>query len=558
MMKKIVALMLTLVLVVGLAACGGKDSSKSGGSAVDGFVMSVNFASEPESIDPALNRAVDGGVMLNHTFEGLMKWENDGQGHAVVVAGQAEKYDAGEVKEDGSRTYTFHLRDDIKWSDGEAVTAQDFEYALKRLVDPVTTSPYNYMADFIVNATEIMGKKKDPSELGVRAIDEKTLEIDVAQDVPYLEELLAFPALYPVRQDVIEEHGDQWTFSPETYISNGPMVMKEWNHNANILLVPNENYYARENVTLDGLDFKLMDDENAMLQGFRNGDLDYIQNVPVDEIQTLLDSGELHVVDYVGTYYACFNNSRAPFDNPKVREALSLVIDRNYIVEEVTRTGEHPANAFVPSGIADKDGASGDDFRTVGGEYYSVAKEDYEANCEKARELLAEAGYPNGENFPIVEYLYNTDEKHKVIGEALQNMWQEELGITVTLNNQDWAVFLQTRTNGDYDISRNGWIADYNDPISFLDIWVTDGGNNDAHYGVAEYDELITKAKTSSDPAERMQAMHDAEDIFMGRDSATAPLYFYTQKYMLTENIEGMYYTPLGFFFFEGCTQKAA
>lgn len=566
-MKRFIALILALVMVIGLAACGGKTDkpatdkpckTEDGGTATTDtgdFIITVNVASEPQTIDPALNSAVDGAMMINHVFEGLVKWEDDGQGNAVITEGQAATITKGEPKEDGSITYSFDLRDGIKWSDGKDVVAGDFEYSLKRLVDPATAADYNYMADMIVNALDIMASEKDPSELGVRAIDDKTLEIDITYDCPFFLEVLAFPALMPVRQDIIEASGDQWTFEVDSYIGNGPMKMTEWVHNSYIMMVPNEEYYNRESVTVDGLKWALMDDFNAMLNGFRSGELDYIQEVPVDEVQTLLDSDELHVVDYVGTYYACFNNQRAPFDDARVRKAFNLVIDRNYIVEEITRTGQLPAGGFVPAGVNDKD-PSGDDFRTIGGNYYDVSKEAYEANCEEARELLADAGYPNGEGFPIVEYLYNTSENHKIIGEALQNMWATELGVTVTLNNQDWAVFLDTRKNHDYDISRNGWIADYNDPISFLDMWLTGGGNNDAAYSNPKYDEAINVARGTSVPEERMKAMHEAEDIMMGQDSALAPIYFYTQKYMLNDELEGMYYTPLGYFFFMSMNKK--
>ena len=332
--------------------------------------------------------------------------------------------------------------------------------------------------------------------------------------------------------------------------------MKEWSHNSYILMEKNENYYDYENLGPDTIKFALLDDSNAILKGYNNGELDFIENLPVDEVATYLASGELNIADYIGTYYVCFNTEDEVFSDPAIRKAFSLVIDRNYIVDNVTQSGEVPATGYVPSGIYDAEGASGDDFRTVGGEYYSVAEEDYEKNCEEARQILADAGYPNGEGFPTVEYLYNTDDKHKKIAEALQNMWQKELGVTVNLDNQDWNVFLQNRKNGDFQIARNGWIGDYNDPCSFLDMWYTGGGNNDAQYSNPDYDAQIDAAKATSDQAERMKAFHAAEDILIDQDSVLAPLYFYTQPYMLKDNIKGMYYTPLGYFFFGYTTQE--
>lgn len=543
--KRFLALLLAFCLVFTLAACGGSEEG-----ADSDFEMTMCFASEPQTIDPALNSAVDGAIMINHMFEGLMRWSNDGEGNAVLSEGQAESYD---VNEDGT-VYTFHLRDDIKWSDGEPVTAQDFVYSWQRLVTPATAADYNYMIDMVVNANEIMAGEADPSTLGIVALDESTVEVTLHTPTPYFLEICAFPAAFPVRQDMIEAGGDQWTFSIDTYIGNGPYKMTEWQHNSYIKAVPNENYYDVENLGPSSIKFALMDDDNAKLAAFNSGELLFIEQPPVDEIPALLASGELNVADYIGTYYVCFNNSLAPFDDVRVREAFSLVIDRNYITSQISGAGEVPAGGYVPAGISDAEGPSGKDFRTNGGDYYSLDAADYEANCERARELMAEAGFPEGKGFPIVDYLYNTADNHRAIGEALQNMWQEELGVTVTLTNQDWGVFLDNRKEGNYSIARNGWIADYNDPISFLDMWVTGGGNNDAQYSNPEYDALIAKAKKSSDPAERFKALHDAEDLVLGKDYFGAPIYFYTMPYMMSEKVEGMYYTPLGYFFFDYAT----
>ncbi len=537
-MKKLIAIALVLIMAFSVFGCT---------TSTEDFEIAVNFASEPNTIDPALNSAVDGAVMINHIFEGLYKWVDNGSGNATLALGQAK-----EVTPNADKTvYTVKLRDDIKWSDGKDVVAADFVYAWQRLVDPNTAADYCYMADIILNANEIMAGEMDKSELGVKAIDEKTLEITLHTACPYFEEIMAFPALMPIRSDIIEQYGDQWTFSPETYIGNGQYKMAEWSHNEFIKLVPSETYYDVDKLGPKVIKFALMDDTNAIYAAYRSGSLNFIQEVPVDEIPGLLSSGELKVHPYLGTYYCCFNTSKAPFDDVRVREAFSLVIDRNYIVENVTKTGQKPATAFVPSGISDAPGAK-DDFRAVGGDYMDVSAEKYQENCERARQLLAEAGYPNGEGFPIVEYLYNTSDNHRLIGEALQNMWQTELGVTVNLVNQEWNTFLDTRKNGDYSIARNGWIADYNDPMSFLDMWLTGGGNNDAQYSNPDYDALIMQAKSTSDLAERMSLMHQAEDILMGQDVVHAAIYFYTDKYM-AQGIKGMYFTPLGYYFFGYC-----
>ena len=569
MKKRVLSILLAATFTVSMFAgativSAAENEATEETASTGDFNITVNLASEPQTMDPALNTTSDGSNMANHLFEGLMKWEDsgaevngsDGTAHSAQLApGQAESYEKTE-NEDGTVTYTFKLRDGIKWSDGKDVTAGDFEYAWKRLVDPATAADYSYMLDCVVNANEIIAGEKDASELAVKAVDDKTFEVTLVNDLPYFEELCAFPAMMPVRQDVIEKAGDNWTFDVSTYISNGAYKMKEWTHNSQIVVEKNENYYDYEKLGPETITFKLMDNQNAMLSGFNSGELDFIEDVPQAEIANLIASGDMKIVDYIGTYYVCFQTQKAPFDDPRVRKAFSLAIDRTYIVNQVTQSGQVEAGGFVPAGVYDAEGATGDDFRTVGGDYYKPTDADYEANCEEARALLAEAGYENGEGFPVVEYLYNTSDAHKAVAEALQYMWEEELGVKVTLNNQEWAAFLQTRKDGDYSIARNGWIADYNDPISFLDMWMTGGGNNDAQYSNEEYDSLIKEAKTTTDVKERMELLHKAEDKIIGEDNALAPLYFYTQKYMLADGIEGMYYCPLGYFFF-GYTHQA-
>ena len=565
--KKFLALALASVMAVSVAACGSSSSTNDTSAAdssttteaadttasADGYNLAVCLASEPMTIDPALNSAVDGAIMTNHMFEGLVKWVDNGSGEAELAPGQAESWEKT-VNDDGTVTYAIKMRDGIKWSDGKDVTAGDFEYSWKRLADPATAADYCYMIDMVQGYAEVADGSADKDTLGIKAIDDKNLEITLSYDCPYFEEIMAFPATFPVRQDIVEGN-EEWTYSPETYIGNGAYKMVEWSHNAYILTEKSETYYDYEKLGPDTIKYTLLDDNNAMLAAFNSGELNFIMNFPTDEMANYLASGQITVAPYIGTYYVCFNTEDEVFSNPLVRQAFSLVIDRNYIVENVSQSGEVPATGYVPSGVYDAEGANGDDFRTVGGEYYSVSADDYQANCDKARELLAEAGYPNGEGFPAVEYMYNTDDRHKAIAEALQNMWQTELGVTVNLSNQDWNVFLKSRKDGDFQIARNGWIADYNDPCAFLDMWYTGGGNNDAQYSNPEYDALIDAAKATSDQTERMAAFHKAEDLLIGQDSVLAPIYFYTNPYMLSDNISGMYYTPLGYFFF-GYTQQ--
>ena len=580
--RKLLSLLLAGAMVVGLlAGCGGGTQgteetggqspapgteSPAGGEEPSGekpsgdFVININIASEPQTIDPALNTAVDGAVMLQHMFEGLMRWNDsgtetpgsDGQlNNAVIGPGQAESYDRV-INDDGTATYTFHLRDGITWSDGQPVTANDFVFAWQRLVDPETAADYSYMIGDVVNANAIINGEMDPSELGVSAPDDQTFVVTLNNDIPYFLEICAFPACFPVREDVVSNA--EWTYTPETYISNGPYVMSERVTNSHISMVPNEHYWDFESLGPDTITFHMMDDANAMISGYRSGDLDYIENMPVDEIPTLLASGELKIVDYLSTYYVCFQNQLEPFDDPRVREAFTLAIDRTYLVNNISQTGEIEAGAYVPNGVYDAEGATGQTFREVGGDYYAPTDADYEANCEEARQLLADAGYPNGEGFPVVEYLYNTDDRHQAVAEALQNMWQTELGVQVTLRNEEWNSFLETRKQGDYSIARNGWTADYNDPMSFLDMFLTGGGNNDAKFENEQFDALIAAAKAETDHGARWATLHQAEDILMG-EWAVAPLFYYTHKFMMNDDIQGAYYSPLGYTMFDRCTQ---
>ena len=426
MKKKILVSALVLVMVMGLfSACG--DSGEGGTAAEFRQVYSYDVATLNY-----LNTTSTGDMAIPaNTQEWLIQYDNVGN----VLPAVAEDW---KTSDDGL-TWTFTLRD-MKWynSAGEEmadVTAQDFVFSWQRLVTPETAADYSYMIDCVVGASEIIYgtatgeldeegneimEHADPSTLAVKAVDDKTFEVTITSDLPYFLEICAFPATFPVRSDIVSNA--QWTYDPATYISNGAYKMTVRETNSQIVMEPNEYYYDVASLGPQKITFKLMEDQNAMLNGFKTGELDFIESMPVDEIAGLMTSGDLKIVDYIGTYYVCYQTQKAPFDDPKVRQAFTLAVDRNYIVSEITQTGQVEAGGYVPAGVYDAAGATGDDFRTTGGDYYDPYKESYEANCEKARELLAEAGYPNGEGFPVVEYLYNTDDNHKAVAEALQNM----------------------------------------------------------------------------------------------------------------------------------------
>lgn len=543
MTKKLLSSVLAAAMIAtAFTGCGGSTSQASSqasgaNSAAQpkSVSLTVNVGTEADSIDPALNTAVDGGIYIQHCFEGLTKLDKNGK----IVNGQAKDI---KVSDDGL-TYTATLRDDIKWQDDKPVTAQDFVYAWQRVVNPKTASEYSYMFDPIVNGTDIYtGKNKDITSLGVTAKDDKTLVIKLNAPCAYFLELLSRPMYFPVRKDVVDGN-DKWTQDPKTYIGNGAYKMTAWNHKESIIDQKSDTYYDKAEVTVDQIKFMLMDDDASIQAAYQNGELQFADSYPTEEQEKWAATKDYHNMAQLGTYFCCFNCKKAPFDNVKVRKALTLAIDRNYIVNSITKAGQIPADAFVSTGISDTDTSK--QFRDVGGSYFSAKTEDYDKNVAEAKKLLSEAGYPDGKGFPTFEYSYNTGTGHKAIAEALQNMWKQELGINCTLSSQEWAVFIDSRHKGNYDVARHGWLADYNDPISYLDMWMTTSGNNDAKWSNKDFDSLIQKAKSTGDQKVRMQAMHDAEKILMA-EMPVCPIYFYTDVYLENTNMSGLVTTPLG------------
>lgn len=533
--KKIAILLSAVLTMSAVVGC----SSSGNNVEADGVVLNVQVGSEPATIDPAKNSAADAATLINHAFEGLMKLDKDGK---TIVEGQAAKYEVN----DDQTVYTFTLRDDAKWSDDKAVTAEDFVYAWQRLVNPDTGADYNYMIDMVLNANDIMEGKKKPEELGIKAIDEKTVEVTLEKQTPYFLEVCAFPATFPVRKDIVEANGETWSTDPETYVGNGPYKLQSWEHQSKMTYVQNEKYYGVEDLGPDTINFVLMEDQNTILSAFKNGEILMGDDLPSEEIDAMKDNG-LVVESQLGTYYLSINTQKDVLNNEKVREALSLAIDRNYIVEKVAKGGQIPADTFVPTGLTDADGKT--EFHENATKWYDV--NDYEGNVKKAKELLKEAGYENGKGLPSIELLCNPG--HEPIMEAVQNMWKENLGVNSTISSQDWNVFIQTRKDGDFQVARDGWLADYNDPISFIDMWVTGGGNNNAHWSNAEYDKLVKEIKSTTDSAKRYELMHKAEDM-LAKESPVVPLYYYTDLYLISDKLEGMYTSPLGYKYFMYCS----
>lgn len=539
-MKKILALILSIAMSVTMfAGCGGSNSTSTAKP------ITACIGSEPKTLDPAVNNSLDGGTYISCAFEGLTTYDKNSK----VVAGTAEKWD---VSADGT-VYTFHIRKDAKWSDGKDVTANDFVYSWRRVVDPKTAADYAYYLYFVKNGEAINGGKADVNTLGVKAIDDKTLEVTLEAPCSFFTEITAFPTLVPLREDIVSANPDKWTLDTKTYVGNGPYVLTSWEHDSKITFEKNDNYWAKDDVVAQKIEWFLMNDPNAMLGAFKNGQISLANAIPNEEYEAEKAAGNLHILPQLGTYYLDLVNDKAPFDNPKVRRAVSLAIDRNYIVEKITKGGQVPASAYVPYGIADV--TPSPDFRTVGGDYYSVKPEDLDKNIAEAKALLAEAGYPDGKGFPKVTFGINTGSNHQVIAEAIQQMLKTNLGIEVEIQAQEWNVFQQSRKDGVFNINRNSWIGDYMDPSTFLDMFTSDNGQNNSRYSNPEYDKAIKAARVETDATKRMQLFHDAEKMLMD-DMGIVPIYFYTNPLEISQNLQDYVVTPLGFIYLRWASYK--
>ncbi|MDP4153348.1 MAG: peptide ABC transporter substrate-binding protein [Bacillota bacterium] len=539
-MKRVFALALAFTMLLTVFSACGKTTASSDKT------ISVEIGSEPESVDPAFCRTVDGDTLVLHNFEGLAKLDKDGK----PVLGMAESYTQSEDK----KTYTFVLRKDAKWSDGQPVKAGDFEYAWKRAIDPKNAASYGYMFD-VIKGGEIYYKdpskdKYDINDVAVKALDDKTLKIELSAPCPYFMELLAYPTYAPVRKDIVDGN-DSWATKPNTYVGNGPYKLVSWKHNSEMVYEKNQNYYDAANLGPDKIRFVLMSDNNAALAAFKKGDILFADDMPSNEIDAWKGKPEFHAEGELGTCFIDFNNTKKPFDDPRVRTALSLAIDRNYICDKIGKAGQKPAGAFVPIGMSGKDQSK--EFRAEGGDYYPVDGASYQANVAKAKELLAAAGYPNGEGFPKFEYLYNTATGNKENAEAFQNMWKTSLNIDCTLQQQEWNVFNDTKQKGNYEVARSSFNSDYNDPISFLDMFTSDNVNNFCKYNNKQYDDLISQIKSSDDRNVRYTKMHEAEALLM-KDMPIAPIYYNVDTYLISSKLKGVYSSPLGFRFFKYAT----
>ena len=462
---------------------------------------------DPESLDPAIITSQADGRIVSALFEGLTRF------NAVTAQAEPALAKRWDISGDGT-VYTFHLRDGLQWSTGEPITAHDVVYSWRRAVDPATASDYAGMLFYVKNAESInAGKTTDLSQLGVRAIDAKTVRVELTAPTPFFLELCAFWTLAVVPEKAISRHGDQWCLRQPLPVS-GSHTLEFWHVRDRVRLRNNPLYWDAANTRNNVVDLLPVESPATAINLFEAGQADVIWDkslVPTELLDALSQRPEFHRFDYLGTYFVRFNTTQKPLDDPRVRKAMALAIDKARVVEKYTKGGERPAEHFVPPGT---------------GNYTSPTGPAYDAGL--AKRLLAEAGYPGGKGFPTdFEYLFNSSPLNKNIAVELQRMWRETLGIQVKLRQAEHKVYLAAQSALDYHVTRSSWIGDYNDPNTFLDMFMTQNGNNRTGWANADYDRLIRLANATTDPAKRNGLFRSAETILIADELPIFPLFFY-------------------------------
>ena len=489
--------------------------------ALDRAELVVINGSEPELLDPAVITAQATGRVAYALLEGLTVFDAG----ARAQPGVAERW---ELSEDG-RVYTFHLRENSMWANGDPVSSSDFLYSWKRSLAPQTGCEYASQFYPIKNAEAFnLGKLSDFSEVGVRANGPQELEVTLTNPTPYFLDLCAFVTYLPVHRATVERYAD-WSSNPEHFVGNGPFQLAEWRLFDRVRLCKNHKYWNASSVYLGSIDVLPASKPNTALNFYLTGAADVMIDkglVPTALMGSLKKRADFHAAPFLGNYFVRFNAVRAPFSDPRVRRALSLVIDKHLLVEKITRAGEIPAWSFVPPGT---------------GHGYEPPKGAMR-DCDLARQLLDEAGFPGGQGFPVFDYLYKGDsELDRDIGVELQGMFKRELGVTMQLKGQEWTVYLATQSALDFDLCRSSWVADYNDPNTFLNMFVTGDGNNRTGWSSVEYDRLIAVAAETTEAEARFSHFRDAENLLVNIEAPICPLYYYVGiQFYDADRLDGM------------------
>src|SRR3984885_2368233 len=480
-----------------LPPCGSNDQRAD---------LVVLNGAEPESIDPAVVTGQLEGRICYAIFEGLLHFDRFGK----PQPGIAESWD---LSNDG-KIYTFHLRANAKWSNGDPVTANDFVQSWKRILLPETASEYAYLLYHIKNAEALNeGTLKDFDTVGIKAIDERTFRVELEAPVPYFLDLCSFATLLPVHLATVEKYGDDW-IKPDKLVNNGPFLLKEWRLNYRIRLQKNPLYWDAAHVALNTIDALPIDNSITAYNFYASKVADLILDkglTPPSLIPELKSRPDFHAAPFLGNYFIRFNVTRKPLDDVRVRQAFAMAIDRDRIVQKITQAGEPPAYSFTPPGTA-----SG----------YQPPKM-FGRDVQKARQLLTDAGYPGGKGFPTVTYLYDSKKLKEDIAVEIQNMLADALGVHIELQKQEWKVYLNSLSRLDYDFARSSWVGDYNDPNTFIDCFVSGGGNNRTGWSNPQYDQLVEAASREADPQKRLQIFRQAEDILLNQGTPICPLYYY-------------------------------
>lgn len=515
-------LIATLLSATLLTACTGGESNVSKGNREG--ILHYGNGSEPQGLDPQVVTGVPENHIVSSLFEGLTTknpWNLEPE------PGVAMSWD---ISEDG-KVYTFHLNPEAKWSNGEVITASDFVWSWNRALHPKMGNQYSYML-FPVEGAEAYAKREteDFNDVGVKAIDDHTLEVTLIASTPYFLQLLDHYSTYPVHPETILKHGEmydrytKWT-RPENMVGNGAFVLDEWLLNRRVSVKKSETYWDRDTVKLNGVIFYPTENIVSEERMFRVDQLHYTQEVPLDKLPVYKakENSPLRLSPYLGSYFYLFNTEQAPVDDVRVRKALAMSIDRDKLIRTVLHGIYTPSYSITPPG-------------TMG--YNPPKLFDYDP--EQARQLLAEAGYPNGEGWPGVEVIYNTSENHRKIAVALQQMWKDELNINITISNQEWKVYLDSIDTMNYAIARRGWIGDYVDANNFLDMYLTGGGNNNTGFAEPAYDEMIARlAPRAKTQEERYKIFYEAETMLM-EQMPILPIYTYSSKHLLHPSVRDM------------------
>ena len=544
--KRILALILSVCLVVlCFASCAGDKNVTSGDSEKQFKDVTVQIGPNPETLDPALNSAVDGGNMLITLFETLLIIDENN----AVQPGQAASYT---VSDDGL-VWTFTMRDGLKWSDGTELNAKDFEYTFKRIADVKLAAPYGETVVGMIAGYDEAIENEDPEKLQVKASEDgKTLTITLAYPCSYFDKIVAFGTMSPVQKATVEANGDAWATKPETYICNGPYMIKEWTPGEKIVCAKNPNYvggWDSEKIVTENINFLLLEDSSAAYAAYTSGTAQLIKDVPTEEIPSLTkaeDGGDFYVDTILGTYYLSMNDSVEPFNDVNVRKALNLAIDREYIANTLMQGTYTPAYNFMGPGVVDAEGMFFDNAVAAnGGETY-ISK-DYEANKKAAQEALAEAGYPNGEGFPTITYSTNDAGYHKVVAEYLQKCYKEVLGIDLKVEVVEWSSFTPQRRAGDYQMARNGWVMDYNDASNMIELMYSTNGNNDGKYNSEKFDAALDASKVA-DAKAHFDALHECEKTMM-EDYSCIPVAYYNDFWLQNASLKGVWHSPYGYWY---------